>query len=69
MYQKKRYNLEIKGNIWIKELIVDRCKKRLIQYNTMELLIGVEFLISLNDLSYKNYCYFKKIKKVVEEKK
>lgn len=69
MYQKKRYNLEIKGNIWIKELIVDRCKKRLIQYNTMELLIGVEFLISLNDLSYKDYCYFKKIKKVVEEKK
>lgn len=66
MYQKKRYNLEIKGNIWIKELIVDRCKKRLIQYNTMELLIGVEFLISLNDLSYKDYCYFKKIKKVVE---
>lgn len=36
MYQKKRYNLEIKGNIWIKELIVDRCKKRLIQYNTIQ---------------------------------
>lgn len=65
---KKTYNIDIKGNVWIKELIVDRCKKRMIQYNTMELLIGVEFLISLSNLSFKDYCYFRKIKKVVEEK-
>lgn len=66
---KKTYNIEIKGNVWIKELVVDRCKKRLIQYNTMELLIGVEFLIQLSNLCYKDYCYFRRIKKVVEEKK
>lgn len=66
---RKTYNLSIKGNVWIKELIVDRCKKRLVQYTTMELLIGIEFLIELSDMSYKDYCYFKKIKKVVEEKK
>lgn len=65
---RKTYNLSIKGNVWIKELIVDRCKKRLVQYTTMELLIGIEFLIELSDMSYKDYCYFKKIKKVVEEK-
>lgn len=66
---KKTYNLSIKGNVWIKELIIDRCKKRLVQYTTMELLIGVEFLMELNDMSFKDYCYFKKLKKVVEEKK
>ena len=65
---RKTYNLSIKGNVWIKELIVDRCKKRLVQYTTMELLIGIEFLIELSNMSYKDYCYFKKIKKVVEEK-
>lgn len=66
---KKTYNLSIKGNVWIKELIIDRCKKRLVQYTTMELLIGVEFLMELNDMSFKDYCYFKKLKKVIEEKK
>lgn len=69
MYNKKRYSLSIKGNVWIKELIIDRCKKRLVQYTTMELLIGVEFLMELSDMSYKDYCYFRRIKKVVEEKK
>lgn len=66
---KKTYNLSIKGNVWIKELIIDRCKKRLVQYTTMELLIGVEFLMELSNMSYKDYCYFRRIKKVVEEKK
>ena len=52
----KKYSIEIKGNIWTKELIVNICKeKRLFKYNVTELLSGLKYCIQLNDLSFWNY--------------
>ena len=65
----KKYSIEIKGNIWTKELIINICKeKRLFKYNVTELLSGLKYCIQLNDLSFWNYHYFNRLKKVEEKK-
>ena len=65
----KKYSIEIKGNIWTKELIINICKeKRLFKYNVTELLSGLKYCIQLNDLNFWNYHYFKKLKKIEEKK-
>lgn len=69
MIELKKYSIEIKGNIWTKELIVNICKeKRLFKYNVTELLSGLKYCIQLNDLNFWNYHYFKKLKKIEEKK-
>lgn len=69
MIELKKYSIEIKGNIWTKELIVNICKeKRLFKYNVTELLSGLKYCIQLNDLSFWNYHYFKKLKRIEEKK-
>lgn len=66
---RKTYSIEIKGNIWTKELIINICKeKRLFKYNVTELLSGLKYCIQLNDLSFWNYYYFKKLKRIEEKK-
>ena len=65
----KKYSIEIKGNIWTKELIINICKeKRLFKYNVIELLSGLKYCIQLNDLSFWNYHYFNRLKKIEEKK-
>ncbi len=64
----KKYSIEIKGNIWTRELIVNICKKNLIKYNVTELLSGLEYLVHLDNLSFWNYHYFKKLKRIEEKK-
>lgn len=64
----KKYSIEIKGNIWTKELIVNICKKNLIKYNIVELLSGLEYCIQLDNLSFWNYHYFNRLKKIEEKK-
>jgi hypothetical protein len=69
LIELKKYSIEIKGNIWTKELIVNICKeKRLFKYNVTELLSGLKYCIQLNDLNFWNYHYFKKLKKIEEKK-
>lgn len=68
MITLKKYSIEIKGNIWTKELIVNICKKNLIKYNIVELLSGLEYCIQLDNLSFWNYHYFNRLKKIEEKK-
>lgn len=64
----KKYSIEIKGNIWTRELIVNICKENLIKYNVTELLTGLEYLVHLDNLGFWDYCYFKKLKRIEEKK-
>lgn len=64
----KKYSIEIKGNVWTRELIASICKKNSIRYNVTELLAGLEYLIQLDSLGFWDYHYFKKLKKIEEKK-
>lgn len=64
----KKYSIEIKGNIWTRELIVNICKENSIRYNVTELLAGLKYCIQLDNLGLLDYCYFKKLKKIEEKK-
>ena len=64
----KKYSIEIKGNIWTRELIISICKEKSIKYNVTELLSGLKYCMQLNDLGFWDYHYFNRLKKIEEKK-
>lgn len=66
MYQKKRYDISIKGNKEIKDLIVEKCMLKSLEYSTLELSLLETYLIQIYNVSYKDFVYFRRLKKVVE---
>ena len=66
MYQKKRYDISIKGNKEIKDLIVEKCMLKSLEYSTLELSLLETYEIQIFNIGYKDFVYFRKIKKIVE---
>ena len=66
MYQKKRYDIEIKVNKEVKDLIVKKCMLKSLEYSTLELSLLEMYLIQIYNVSYKDFVYFRRIKKIVE---
>lgn len=66
MYQKKRYDISIEGNKAIKDLIVEKCMKNTLEYSTLELSLLEKYRVDIYNIDYKNYCYFRRLKKIVE---
>mgnify|MGYP007099472992 CR=1 FL=1 len=66
MYQKKRYDISIEGNKAIKDLIVEKCMKNSFEYSTLELSLLEKYIIEIYNIGYKDYCYFRRLKKIVE---
>lgn len=66
MYQKKRYDISIKGNKAIKDLLVEKCMKKSLEYSTLELSLLEKYVVEIYNISYKDFVYFRRIKKIVE---
>ena len=66
MYQKKRYNIEIKVNKEMKDLLIKKCMLKSLEYSTLELSLLETYLIQIYNVSYKDYVFFRRLKKVVE---
>lgn len=66
MYNKKRYDISIEVNKSLKDLIVKKCMKDFLEYTTLELSLLEKYRVDIYNVDYKNYCYFRRLKKVVE---
>ncbi len=66
MYQKKTYNISLKVNKEIKDLIVKRCMLKTLEYSTLELSLLELYAVEIYNISYKDFVFFRRLKKVVE---
>ena len=66
MYQKKRYDISIKVNKDMKDLIVKKCMLKSLEYSTLELSLLETYSVEIFNISYKDYVFFRRLKKVVE---
>ena len=66
MYQKKRYDISLKVNKEVKDLIVKKCMLKSLEYSTLELSLLETYLIQIYNIGYKDYVFFRRLKKVVE---
>ena len=66
MYQKKRYDISLKVNKEVKDLIVKKCMLKSLEYSTLELSLLETYEIQIFNIGYKDFVYFRRLKKVVE---
>ena len=66
MYNKKRYDISLKVNKEVKDLIVKKCMLKSLEYSTLELSLLETYEIQIFNIGYKDFVYFRKIKKIVE---
>lgn len=66
MYQKKRYDISLKVNKDMKDLIVKKCMLKSLEYSTLELSLLETYLIEIYNIDFKDFCFFRRIKKIVE---
>ena len=66
MYQKKRYDITLKVNKEVKDLLVEKCMKKSLEYSTLELSLLEKYVVEIYNISYKDFVYFRRIKKIVE---
>ena len=66
MYNKKRYDISLKVNKDMKDLIVKKCMLKSLEYSTLELSLLETYLVEIYNVSYKNFVFFRRIKKIVE---
>ena len=66
MYKKKVYDITLKVNKEVKDLIVKKCMLKTLEYSTLELSLLELYKVDIYNISYKDFCFFRKIKKIVE---
>lgn len=66
MYNKKRYDISLKVNKEVKDLIVKKCMLKSLEYSTLELLLLELYAIEIYNINYKDFCFFRRLKKIVE---
>lgn len=66
MYQKKRYDISLKVNKEVKDLIVKKCMLKSLEYSTLELSLLETYEIQIFNIGYKDFVFFRRLKKVVE---
>ena len=66
MYQKKTYDIEVKVNKDMKNMLVKKCMLKSLEYSTLELSLLEVYLVRIYNIGYKDYCFFKRLKKIVE---
>ena len=66
MYQKKRYDISLKVNKDMKDLIVKKCMLKSLEYSTLELSLLETYEIQIFNIGYKDFVFFRRLKKVVE---
>ena len=66
MYNKKRYDISLKVNKDMKDLIVKKCMLKSLEYSTLELSLLETYLVEIYNVSYKDFVFFRRIKKIVE---
>lgn len=66
MYQKKVYDISIKVNKEVKDLIVKKCMLKSLEYSTLELSLLETYEVNIYNISYKDFVFFRRIKKIVE---
>lgn len=66
MYQKKRYDISLKVNKDMKDLIIKKCMLKSLEYSTLELSLLETYEIQIFNIGYKDFVFFRRLKKVVE---
>lgn len=66
MYKKKTYDISLKVNKEVKDLIVKKCMLKTLEYSTLELSLLELYEVDIYNISYKDFCFFRRIKKIVE---
>lgn len=66
MYQKKRYDITLKVNKEVKDLIIKKCMLKSLEYSTLELSLLELYAVEIYNIDYKDFCFFRRIKKIVE---
>lgn len=66
MYNKKRYDISLKVNKEVKDLIVKKCMLKSLEYSTLELSLLELYAIEIYNINYKDFCFFRRLKKIVE---
>ena len=66
MYQKKVYDITLKVNKEVKDLIVKKCMLKTLEYSTLELSLLETYEVNIYNISYKDFVFFRRIKKIVE---
>ena len=66
MYNKKRYDISLKVNKEVKDLIVKKCMLKSLEYSTLELSLLELYAIEIDNINYKDFCCFRRLKKIVE---
>lgn len=66
MYKKKTYDITLKVNKEVKDLLVEKCMLKTLEYSTLELSLLEVYEVNIYNIGYKDFVYFRKIKKIVE---
>ena len=66
MYNKKRYDISLKVNKDMKDLIVKKCMLKSLEYSTLELSLLELYAVEIYNINYKDFCFFRRLKKIVE---
>ena len=66
MYNKKRYDISLKVNKEVKDLIVKKCMLKSLEYSTLQLSLLELYAIEIYNINYKDFCFFRRLKKIVE---
>lgn len=66
MYNKKRYDISLKVNKEVKDLIVKKCMLKSLEYSTLELSLLELYVVEIYNINYKDFCFFRRLKKIVE---
>lgn len=66
MYKKKVYNISLKVNKEVKDLIVKKCMLKTLEYSTLELSLLELYEVQIYNIGYKDFVFFRRIKKIVE---
>lgn len=66
MYKKKTYDISLKVNKEVKDLIVKKCMLKTLEYSTLELSLLELYEVDIYNIGYKDFCFFRRIKKIVE---
>lgn len=66
MYQKKTYDISLKVNKEIKDMIVKKCMLKTLEYSILELSLLEVYEVNIYNISYKDFVFFRRLKKIVE---